>query len=161
SPTRRKSGSRLSSSRKPWRTIWWSSASNRVKGMASPLFEGLDGQFSGEASAAAGLGFHVQPAVQQGGAFMHAGQAAGCAHRLGGAPVKAGPPVVDLEAQGLAVKVDPDRGLGNAGVAGDVGEGFLDDPEGSRLHLGREEPPFQPAVLERDVYLSLGGVALE
>src|SRR6516225_115478 len=92
SPTRRKSVTVFKRARKPWRTIWWSSASNRVKGMTPPFLGPHDRELGYDARSRAVLGINHQVPAQKGRTFPHAAQAA----RIGAVAYRAG-----IEAQSV------------------------------------------------------------
>ena len=98
--------------------------------------------------------------AQQVDAFLHAGQAMGPRRRQDGFRIETAALVLDLEAQALRGGPDPHGGGAHAGMAGDVRQGFLHDPVGRCLHLGRKAF-LDPFVLELDLYTGLVGKSLE
>jgi hypothetical protein len=77
----------------------------------------------------------VHRAAEGGDPLAHAGQSVPWHEPCGGGAVAV---VIDAHGQFLVVVVQLDRRRGRAGVASDVGEGFLDDAVGGVVDRGRQ-----------------------
>jgi hypothetical protein len=110
--------------RRPARISGWSSA--RMTWM----------QPGGDAEAAAGARAGREVAAEQRGALPHAGDPV-----PGPGFAAAAPAVGDLDGQLPVLLADADLALAGAGVADDVGDGFLDDAERRGVDVGRERLP--------------------
>ena len=94
--------------------------------------------------------------TEQVDSLLHAGQAMRPRRRQDGFRIETAASVLDSESHALRGGPDPDGGGAHSGMAGDVREGFLHDPVGRGLHLGREAP-LDPFVLELDLNTGLVG----
>lgn len=88
--------------------------------------------------ALAGCGVKFESAVGEANALGGTGEAEGIVAGEGGTRIATAAAVGDLDMERRGVGHDGDRGGGGAGVAGDVGEGLLDEAKDDRFELGCE-----------------------
>lgn len=91
-----------------------------------------------ETGALAGSGVKFELAAGEANALGGTGEAKGIVAGEGGTRITATAVVGNLDVERRGIGHDRDRGGGGGGVAGDVGEGFLDEAEDDRFKLGCE-----------------------
>jgi hypothetical protein len=99
-------------------------------------------------------------AVEQQDTIPHANQAARLGRCQGSFRIEAAASIFDLQVQRVRGWPNAHRHFGHAGVAGDVGQRFLDHPVSFGLHVDREAL-FHALMLEIHHHSRLLGVPLE
>src|SRR5580658_9567243 len=149
SPTTSRSSLASRRARKPLRTRAWSSA------ITTRITLGLHGKPGRDPEASLGTGAGLEAAAERRRSLSHAvdprtvADADSAVGRRNRGEIRAAG-VDDLDQDNIGPVADPDRHGCSGSVAGDVGQGFLDDPVGSEVG-GSGERDRRSGRLEGDV----------